>query len=254
MCGTNNENVFSKINSALVRNFSLTNFGILYLPWSNKKNFCFTFLLTPLLPFALQMLNLFVAVIMDNFEYLTRDSSILGPHHLDEFVRVWAEYDRAAWCVGLSASPVGSISKAWRKRLELEPLKCLPVTEGEEFPLGCGPGKRPGPQIDASIKPVIKDLAYLSSFPLSFLLWQAFPFLCQSHHTILTLNIWVQSPEELPITFLLLFLRMVSGLLWAIRGVDKGFLGQLDIWSSWSVFSLSQPPQKVQFQITLKLY
>ncbi|XP_032989662.1 voltage-dependent P/Q-type calcium channel subunit alpha-1A isoform X8 [Rhinolophus ferrumequinum] len=43
------------------------------------------------------MLNLFVAVIMDNFEYLTRDSSILGPHHLDEYVRVWAEYDPAAW-------------------------------------------------------------------------------------------------------------------------------------------------------------
>ncbi|VDO98416.1 unnamed protein product [Soboliphyme baturini] len=42
------------------------------------------------------MLNLFVAVIMDNFDYLTRDSSILGPHHLDEFVRVWAEYDPAA--------------------------------------------------------------------------------------------------------------------------------------------------------------
>lgn len=44
-----------------------------------------------------QMLNLFVAVIMDNFEYLTRDSSILGPHHLDEYVRIWAEYDPAAW-------------------------------------------------------------------------------------------------------------------------------------------------------------
>lgn len=44
-----------------------------------------------------QMLNLFVAVIMDNFEYLTRDSSILGPHHLDEFVRIWGEYDRLAW-------------------------------------------------------------------------------------------------------------------------------------------------------------
>ncbi|RTG85046.1 voltage-dependent calcium channel N type alpha-1B [Schistosoma bovis] len=42
------------------------------------------------------MLNLFVAVIMDNFDYLTRDSSILGPHHLDEFVRVWAEYDPGA--------------------------------------------------------------------------------------------------------------------------------------------------------------
>ncbi|XP_057660007.1 voltage-dependent calcium channel type A subunit alpha-1 isoform X42 [Diorhabda carinulata] len=39
------------------------------------------------------MLNLFVAVIMDNFDYLTRDPSILGAHHLDEFVRIWAEYD-----------------------------------------------------------------------------------------------------------------------------------------------------------------
>lgn len=47
------------------------------------------------------MLNLFVAVIMDNFEYLTRDASILGPHHLDEFIRVWAEYDPAAWYVSL---------------------------------------------------------------------------------------------------------------------------------------------------------
>lgn len=52
---------------------------------------------SPLLLLVLQMLNLFVAVIMDNFEYLTRDSSILGPHHLDEFIRVWAEYDPAAW-------------------------------------------------------------------------------------------------------------------------------------------------------------
>lgn len=51
----------------------------------------------PLPPPGPQMLNLFVAVIMDNFEYLTRDSSILGPHHLDEYVRVWAEYDPAAW-------------------------------------------------------------------------------------------------------------------------------------------------------------
>lgn len=50
------------------------------------------------------MLNLFVAVIMDNFEYLTRDSSILGPHHLDEFIRVWAEYDPAAWYV-LTCTP-----------------------------------------------------------------------------------------------------------------------------------------------------
>jgi len=46
-----------------------------------------------------QMLNLFVAVIMDNFDYLTRDSSILGPHHLDEYIRVWGDYDPAATLV-----------------------------------------------------------------------------------------------------------------------------------------------------------
>ena len=44
----------------------------------------------------LQIINLFVAVIMDNFDYLTRDWSILGPHHLDEFKRIWAEYDPEA--------------------------------------------------------------------------------------------------------------------------------------------------------------
>uniref|UniRef100_A0A8C3JW04 Voltage-dependent L-type calcium channel subunit alpha n=1 Tax=Calidris pygmaea TaxID=425635 RepID=A0A8C3JW04_9CHAR len=42
---------------------------------------------------AFLIINLFVAVIMDNFDYLTRDWSILGPHHLDEFKRIWAEYD-----------------------------------------------------------------------------------------------------------------------------------------------------------------
>merc|ERR1711892_1285453 len=42
---------------------------------------------------AFLVLNLFVAVIMDNFDYLTRDWSILGPHHLSEFVHLWSEYD-----------------------------------------------------------------------------------------------------------------------------------------------------------------
>jgi len=42
------------------------------------------------------MLNLFIAVIMDSFAFLTEDSSILGPHHLDEFVNVWADYDPRA--------------------------------------------------------------------------------------------------------------------------------------------------------------
>ena len=60
------------------------------------------------------MLNLFVAVIMDNFENLTRDSSILGPHHLDEYVRIWAEYDPAAWCV-VTCMPSGALTHTYRK-------------------------------------------------------------------------------------------------------------------------------------------
>lgn len=46
--------------------------------------------------YPFQILNLFVAVIMDNFDYLTRDWSLLGPHHLDEFKKIWAEYDPEA--------------------------------------------------------------------------------------------------------------------------------------------------------------
>lgn len=41
-------------------------------------------------------LNLLVAVIMDNFDYLTRDWSILGAHHLGEFVQQWMEFDPEA--------------------------------------------------------------------------------------------------------------------------------------------------------------
>ena len=53
----------------------------------------------------LQIINLFVAVIMDNFDYLTRDWSILGPHHLEEFVRLWSEYDPEAKYVRFSDAP-----------------------------------------------------------------------------------------------------------------------------------------------------
>ncbi|XP_065657245.1 probable voltage-dependent N-type calcium channel subunit alpha-1B isoform X4 [Hydra vulgaris] len=42
------------------------------------------------------MLNLILAVIMDNFSYLTDDSSKLGPHHLDEVVMVWSDFDPRA--------------------------------------------------------------------------------------------------------------------------------------------------------------
>uniref|UniRef100_A0A8C9QV69 Voltage-dependent L-type calcium channel subunit alpha n=1 Tax=Spermophilus dauricus TaxID=99837 RepID=A0A8C9QV69_SPEDA len=50
---------------------------------------------------SLQIINLFVAVIMDNFDYLTRDWSILGPHHLEEFKKIWAEYDSEAKLLGV---------------------------------------------------------------------------------------------------------------------------------------------------------
>ncbi|XP_040392024.1 voltage-dependent L-type calcium channel subunit alpha-1S isoform X2 [Cygnus olor] len=68
----------------------------------NRNNNFQTFPQAVLLLFSFYMLcafliiNLFVAVIMDNFDYLTRDWSILGPHHLDEFKRIWAEYDPEA--------------------------------------------------------------------------------------------------------------------------------------------------------------
>ena len=41
------------------------------------------------------MLNLFIAVIMDNFIFLFQDESLLGPHQLDEFLWAWSEYDPA---------------------------------------------------------------------------------------------------------------------------------------------------------------
>ncbi|KAF3696304.1 Voltage-dependent N-type calcium channel subunit alpha-1B Brain calcium channel III [Channa argus] len=75
------------------------------------------------------MLNLFVAVIMDNFEYLTRDSSILGPHHLDEFIRVWAEYDPAAW-------ESQAMSKRPKQELRLA-LKPLSLCNLVGIPVGC---------------------------------------------------------------------------------------------------------------------
>uniref|UniRef100_A0A8C5CGB3 Voltage-dependent L-type calcium channel subunit alpha n=1 Tax=Gadus morhua TaxID=8049 RepID=A0A8C5CGB3_GADMO len=59
-------------------------------------NFAVIYFLTFYCLCAFLILNLFVAVIMDNFDYLTRDWSLLGPHHLDEFKKIWAEYDPEA--------------------------------------------------------------------------------------------------------------------------------------------------------------
>jgi len=57
------------------------------------SNFAYVYFITFFVLCAFLVLNLFVAVIMDNFDYLTRDWSILGPHHLGEFVTLWSEYD-----------------------------------------------------------------------------------------------------------------------------------------------------------------
>uniref|UniRef100_A0A914N7P5 Voltage-dependent calcium channel alpha-1 subunit IQ domain-containing protein n=1 Tax=Meloidogyne incognita TaxID=6306 RepID=A0A914N7P5_MELIC len=56
-------------------------------------NFAYPYFISFFMLCSFLIINLFVAVIMDNFDYLTRDWSILGPHHLEEFVRLWSEYD-----------------------------------------------------------------------------------------------------------------------------------------------------------------
>ncbi|KAF4072330.1 hypothetical protein AMELA_G00261950 [Ameiurus melas] len=64
--------------------------------YSCGTNFAVFYFLSFNMLCAFLIINLFVAIIMDNFDYLTRDWSILGPHHLDEFKKIWAEYDPEA--------------------------------------------------------------------------------------------------------------------------------------------------------------
>jgi voltage-dependent calcium channel L type alpha-1D len=56
-------------------------------------DFAYIYFITFYILCSFLIMNLFIAVIMDNFDYLTRDWSILGAHHLDEFIRLWSEYD-----------------------------------------------------------------------------------------------------------------------------------------------------------------
>ena len=72
------------------------------------SNFSYLFFPSFILICSFLVLNLFVAVIMDNFDYLIQDRSILGPHHLvsvispkwkipnnqqGDFVRAWGQFD-----------------------------------------------------------------------------------------------------------------------------------------------------------------
>ena len=43
-----------------------------------------------------QIVSLFVAIIIDNFDYLVRDKSKLGPLTLGKFVKLWSKYDPLA--------------------------------------------------------------------------------------------------------------------------------------------------------------
>ena len=43
-----------------------------------------------------QILNLFVAIVIDNFDYIVRDRSILGAHQLGLFVKLWSAFDPSA--------------------------------------------------------------------------------------------------------------------------------------------------------------
>jgi voltage-dependent calcium channel N type alpha-1B len=65
---------------------------------SNKKcgmDFAYGYFVSFVFFSTFLMLNLFVAVIMDNFDYLTRDASILGAHHLGEYITAWSAIDPA---------------------------------------------------------------------------------------------------------------------------------------------------------------
>uniref|UniRef100_A0A671VZ16 Voltage-dependent L-type calcium channel subunit alpha n=1 Tax=Sparus aurata TaxID=8175 RepID=A0A671VZ16_SPAAU len=64
--------------------------------FSCGSNLAYIYFISFFMLCAYLIINLFIAVIMDNFEYLTRDWTVLGTHHLDEFKRVWSDYDPEA--------------------------------------------------------------------------------------------------------------------------------------------------------------
>ncbi|KAM7405102.1 hypothetical protein PAMP_012387 [Pampus punctatissimus] len=64
--------------------------------YSCGSNLSYIYFISFFMLCAYLIINLFIAVIMDNFEYLTRDWTVLGTHHLDEFKRVWSDYDPEA--------------------------------------------------------------------------------------------------------------------------------------------------------------
>ena len=76
--------------------WNYTKYGELYM--TDPEKVCgspvtYLYFITFIFLCSFIMLNIVVAVITDSFDYLTRDSSILGSHHLGEFITAWADFD-----------------------------------------------------------------------------------------------------------------------------------------------------------------
>ena len=80
----------------MAHKWNYTKYGELYMTDPERRcgsPVTYIYFITFIFLCSFIMLNIVVAVITDSFDYLTRDSSILGSHHLSEFVTTWCEYD-----------------------------------------------------------------------------------------------------------------------------------------------------------------
>eukprot|EP00731_Ephydatia_muelleri_P001240 Em0001g1240a len=60
------------------------------------SDFAYVFFSSFLFSSSMLIVSLFVAIIIDNFDYLVRDKSKLGPLSLGKFVKLWSKYDPLA--------------------------------------------------------------------------------------------------------------------------------------------------------------
>ena len=67
------------------------------------------------------IVNLFIASIMDNFQYLLQDPGTLNEHHLKRFTQTWSEFDPA----GAGRLPPGNLMELFKRM----PVKIPLATE-----------------------------------------------------------------------------------------------------------------------------
>ncbi|KAI1711751.1 ion transport protein [Ditylenchus destructor] len=70
------------------------------LSWSGRDgvkcdaaNFAYSYFISFFMLCSFLVINNFISIVIDNLDNVTRDSSILGPFHLEEFLRLWSLYD-----------------------------------------------------------------------------------------------------------------------------------------------------------------